>query len=675
MTRVAWPAASVTRSARVGCALALCVTLVAVAAAERAGAAPAGNAELFPKPPALEAPVKFWKRVYTEINGSQGFLHDAQDLSIVYDTISVPSSLSRRVRQRLVNKKRQVIEKDLRLLGAGRRTRLTSEQQRLLRLFPRGVSNRRLVRASHAVRFQRGQADKFFAGLKRQGRWQKYMREVFEERGLPVALTVLPHVESSFNPKAISSVGASGLWQFTRSTGRRYLRIDRARDERNDPWLATVAAAKLLEHNYQTTKSWPLAITAYNHGVGGMRRAIRRLGTREISTVLAKYKSRTFGFASRNFYCSFLAALEIDNDPHAYFGAFTREPVHDPERVKLAHYYRPAALARALDVSVTELRRENPALRSAVWNGHKYVPRNYELRVPRARGRADAATLLARVPSGERFARQLTDTRYRVRHGDTMSAIARRFRVSQRELVALNGLRNAHRIRVGQVLTLPTTARRARQPLPAGGVYRVRRGETLDAIAQRFGLRARELAAWNKIANPNLLRVGQKLALRAPGAATVTARAGVYTVQRGDTIEGIARNLGVQPEKILALNRIRNRHRIYPGSAFECAAQVTARVNGGGIGRSAARALLRATAFRRPSTCVRELRARRAWRFCFRATARSEELRECVARTLRGRSPLRARHRLPDVLQVDAQRALAAGGFCGDVFSATGRGN
>ena len=95
---------------------------------------------------------------------------------------------------------------------------------------------------------------------------------------MPAALVALPHVESSYNPIARSFVGAAGLWQFTRSTGRRFMQIDHVVDERRDPFLSSVAAASLLQYNYSILKSWPLAITGYNHGVAGMRRAVKKFG-------------------------------------------------------------------------------------------------------------------------------------------------------------------------------------------------------------------------------------------------------------------------------------------------------------------------------------------------------------------------------------------------------------
>ena len=185
----------------------------------------------------------------------------------------------------------------------------------MLALWPEGTSNATLRAASRNVRFQLGQADKFRAGLIRAGQWRAHIEQVLAGEGVPRELVALPHVESSFNPRAYSHVGAAGLWQFMRSTGRRYMRVDDVVDERMDPHKASVAAARLLGYNYRQIDSWPLAITAYNHGLAGMMRAVRTLGTRDIAAIVSRYQSRSFGFASRNFYAEFLAASEIDHDP------------------------------------------------------------------------------------------------------------------------------------------------------------------------------------------------------------------------------------------------------------------------------------------------------------------------------------------------------------------------
>ena len=149
---------------------------------------------------------------------------------------------------------------------------------------------------------------------------------VLEQHGVPEEIAALPHVESSFNPAAYSKVGAAGLWQFMPSTAKRFMRVDGVVDERLDPYSATEAAANLMLYNYRLLGSWPLAVTAYNHGPGGLRRAQEELGTSDIAVIVKRYQGATFGFASRNFYVAFLAALEVDRNAEKYFGPIAPLP-------------------------------------------------------------------------------------------------------------------------------------------------------------------------------------------------------------------------------------------------------------------------------------------------------------------------------------------------------------
>ena len=184
----------------------------------------------------------------------------------------------------------------------------------------------------------------------RSGAWREHIAATFTKMGLPRELAALPHVESSFNTYAYSKVGAAGMWQFMRGTGRRFLRIDAAVDERLDPYRSTEAAASFLEQNYIVLGSWPLALTAYNHGPGGMKRAQEQLGTSDIVTIVRKYNSRSFGFASRNFYVAFLAALEIDSDPDKFFGSIRRNAdrhQRDPRSARVRAGEPPREGARA----------------------------------------------------------------------------------------------------------------------------------------------------------------------------------------------------------------------------------------------------------------------------------------------------------------------------------------
>jgi membrane-bound lytic murein transglycosylase D len=314
------------------------------------------------------------------------------------------------------------------------------------------------------------------------------------------------------------------------------MRVDNVIDERMDPFASSDGAARLLRSNYDSLASWPLAITAYNHGVGGMKRAVSKLGTDDISVVIAKYKSRTFGFASRNFYTEFLAALDVDQNAERYFGPLIpRQPVRY-EIATLEQFLPAKAVEKALGVDRETLREHNRSLRPAVWNGAKYMPEGFELRVPAGALERPIDVALASIPGPQRFAKQHRDRLYTVRRGDSLSKIARKYNVKERELVALNNLRSRHRIRAGQVLVLPDEPG-ARAPVsvarvepPANGVYHVRRGDTISKISARFGLTETSLVSMNGLRNRHQIAVGQRLTVStntSPGkpAATIGKKA------------------------------------------------------------------------------------------------------------------------------------------------------
>ena len=411
------------------------------------------NAENFPRPVELEQDVNFWVRVYTEINTRSGFIHDSRNLAVVYEAIQVKGG--RRSNRRKIKKVKAHYANILNKLASGKRSGLNSKEQRVLDLWGENVSNKRLRQAARDIRFQLGQSNRFREGLIRSGEWRPYIDQTLKDLQMPLELGALPHVESSFNPQAYSRVGAAGIWQFIRSTGKRYMQIDYVVDERMDPFASTVAAAKLLRHNFSVTDSWPLALTAYNHGVASMRRAINKLGTRDITTIVRKYKGRAFGFASRNFYVAFLAALEIDRNPQKYFGPFNQTKPYNYEIVTLQDYLLAKSVAASLEMDISTLRRHNRSLLEPVWTGSKRIPKGFKLRVPTNSSSKPVHELLAAIPINQRFAKQTPDAFHKVVRGDTISEIASRYGYSIRELKAINGINHKNIIRVGQVLRLP----------------------------------------------------------------------------------------------------------------------------------------------------------------------------------------------------------------------------
>jgi membrane-bound lytic murein transglycosylase D len=411
--------------------------------------------ELFPQPPELDPDVDFWVSIFTRYSTDEGVLHDNRNLGVVYARLDMPEKTPRRERNRRVAAKRKEIQATLRTLASGKRDNLSEEEARILALWPADVANETLSAAVSRVRYQHGLRDRFREGLERAGRWRSYVNEQFGALGVPADLGALPHVESSYNPAARSHVGASGIWQFTRSTGRRFMRVDHVIDERNDPFAATRAAGQLLAYNYSITGNWPMAITAYNHGLAGVRRAMARYGDDALVDILRNYNGRTFGFASRNFYVAFLAAREVDQNVDTYFPGLVPElPTHYAS-VELPRYVSVAGLSRALGVPPAEIARHNPGLQATVWEGSKHLPRGYALRLPVSSTADPLESLVAGLPEDAVFDEQLPDMFHTVTRGDTLSEIAETYDTRVATLVALNQLGSRHRIRAGQRLRLP----------------------------------------------------------------------------------------------------------------------------------------------------------------------------------------------------------------------------
>ena len=420
------------------------------------------------------------------------------------------------------------------------------------------------------VRFQGGIREAFKAGLVRSGAYLPIIEPIFERAGLPRELTMLPHVESSFRNDARSKSGASGLWQFIPSTGRRFMTINRHVDERHDVRLATIAASKLLKENYRLLGTWPLAITAYNHGAYGMKRAVKTTGTKNIGKIVHNYRGRAFGFASRNFYAEFLAAVHVANNYERYFGHI--------------RFAKPAALPALLAPAGQHYRvKRGDSL-------HR-IARRFNTTVD-ALAALNNLEQLHRIEIGQSLRIPAAYDRYRVRSGDTLGRIARRFRTTVSALVAMNSLRQAHLIRPGQILRVPggsparapavLEAKRPQNPQ----YYRVRRGDTLGRIAKRFDTTVDTLVAMNNLTQTHYIRPEQ--VLKVPGKRMAAAPAvrepatprkpQPYRVRRGDTLGHIAKRHGTTVDMLVAMNDLDQTHFIRPGQVLSVPARRLAEV-------------------------------------------------------------------------------------------------
>jgi len=398
--------------------------------------------------------ISFWEKIYSQYSTTQGVIHDKRNLEIIYDVIELKDRNrhgSRKINKTRIKTVKKKYKQILAKLAQGE-TPNGPEEQRVAALFGTQAKPVDFQNAMRNLRCQVGQNDPFRQGIIRSGAYLTEMKQIFRDAGLPEDLVYLPHVESSFNPNAYSKFGAAGMWQFTRSTGKSYMTVSYAVDERRDPIISTRAAARLLKKNYEKFRNWPMAITAYNHGVTGLLRAKRRKGNYE--TIFKEYRSRIFKFASRNFYSEFLAAREVARNYQQYFGELILDTPKQIQEVVLAGYGSLPEIARQLNLELAVLRDLNPALRSPVVRGQKYVPRGFHLKLP-AQPDRDWKRVIAELAPEIYKNYQKRSRIYTVRKGDTAGEIARNHGVNLNDLIAANNLDARATIHIDQIIKIP----------------------------------------------------------------------------------------------------------------------------------------------------------------------------------------------------------------------------
>ena len=564
------------------------LTLAAFGAQAQERYHPAIDPDLFPVPESLEPAVEFWKKVFVTYTSDQVVLHDERHLDVIYSVVDMSDLRTLgsselqidRARIKRVRAEMSRVSRALRDLAAGRPVMNLPADLRSIPTRMEHVAGGRSKyrRAAGMVRGQRGLRNRFEEAIETSGMFMPGIERTLSEYGLPLEIRCLPFVESMFNYRARSKVGASGAWQFTASTGRAFLQMDEAVDARSDVLLAAAGAARKLRRDYESLEAWPLALTAYNHGAGGMARAVRRLGTRDIAVVVEKYKSRTFGFASRNFYAEFIAAVISYVERESHFPNVEPFPEIRFDVALRDRYVALTDLATATGVDMDRLAELNPALDRTVLAGSLLVPPRYPLRVPHGMG-AQFERAYAALPPDRKPDRQAAFG-YRVRRGDTLGGIARRFGSSVAELQRANRLPRADRIYIGQRLRIPQrgAGRSAPAPVqraaleapgatapPSSGpevassvgqtiketVHVVRRGESLHRIARKYGTSVQTLTAANNLRRPDLIHAGQRLVIPADGKEVL------YRVRQGDTLSQLARTFRTSAARIRQVNGLR----------------------------------------------------------------------------------------------------------------------
>lgn len=357
----------------------------------------------------LEQNVNFWKKIYGEINSSEGLVHDTKYTNIIYSRVKLEGGRKQQNRQiKEAKENARILIRKLSKLAPGEAALLNPEEKSVYDAFS-GIDDPLKFESAlnyKRLRFQLGQKDKFEEGWRHAGRYLSRMEKVFKDAGMPVELTRLPYVESSFNLKARSKVGASGIWQFMRTTGKQFLKVTPDLDERNDPMRATEAAAKLLKLNYDSLGNWPLAVTAYNHGRASLLRAVKRLGTDSLEEMILKYKTRSFGFASSQFYSCLLAALQTEEQLNKVYGLAGKDKTLEFFEVELKKPIYLKNLFKLFKFPLDEIDELNPALSNIFIQSKRELPSKYRLRLPYS-GLPRAISDEARVRIVESGLRQL----------------------------------------------------------------------------------------------------------------------------------------------------------------------------------------------------------------------------------------------------------------------------
>lgn len=356
--------------------------------------------------------VRFWETIFQRYDSSSVVIHDLDEPLAMVDVIkfdrymqadgtitSIASSDQTELVKRYIQRYETAVERFAKLKEKA--LSFGPIEKRIFDVYQKDPATlARLYRGDVRLRGQAGLSDTFLIAAKRAQEYLPYMEQVFRAQSLPVQLTRLPFVESMFNLAARSKVGASGIWQFMPGTAREFMTVNSLIDERNNPYKATIGAAKLFWANYNELGSWPLAVTAYNHGRGGVARAVKEVGTSQLGTIIARYRSPSFGFASKNFYAEFIAA----SNTYARLQRDGKIPqsaaMAKAEMVALTKPMSVSQISSLIKMPADKIAELNPCLSAAAIStfADRPLPRHYVIRLPKENAktlrRRDLATLV-----------------------------------------------------------------------------------------------------------------------------------------------------------------------------------------------------------------------------------------------------------------------------------------
>lgn len=541
--------------------------------------------QAFMVPRAMQGRVNFWVDIFTKYGRHHYVLHHRAYPQVVFKVLDFnlyahsmnKASLERykeQVKTREVNKILYIVKGFS--LGKNPTNQYEREIYQKIMSLPGGKANFAQIYKDELVRAQAGIKEEYIDAIKRSGRYISIMEKIFvNEYHLPLELTRLPFVESSFNYKAYSSVGAAGIWQFMRRTGASMgMIINNAVDERKDPIIATRAAARYLRSSYNRLGNWGLAITSYNHGAAGVAKKVSEYGSSDIAYIVEHPTKRLLGFASNNFYAEFLAALEVYENMNKYFPGIRQEPSLQFLQYPLHYPLKVTEISRRLNLSVADIQKYNYALTDKTVAGYYLIPKGYKIKLPREF--ATRVSLLDKPDASARFvssrpAWEVGERHYTVRKGDSLGKIANRLNVSVATLKKLNGLKS-DKITVGQILLISKGSVGGQQRITTSSTntskvtYIVKKGDTLSKISNTYKVSIDSIKRQNGLKNNNV-KIGQRLQIpvtsKVSNVRNTTSSSsynnnGIYVVKRGDTLLSVAIKYNTNVNYIKSINNLKS---------------------------------------------------------------------------------------------------------------------
>ncbi len=456
------------------------------------------TAELFPVN-GLEERVQFWERIFTIYGRNDVLIHDRDEVNLVYEVLRYEGDSEHddkvRKRQRLSIDSRLAYWKARLKQLAGRAAAgpVTAEEDRdLLRIIEKGhgraVSPAEIKDLADGLHVQRGIRELFLDGWIRSGRYLPHMEGIFADMGIPREILAIPLFESGFRSESKSRKGATGVWQFIRSTGRLFLKIDRHFDERLDPLLATRGAGRFLLDAYARLDSWPLAVMAYNHGTYGIFNAQRKVGSDPMA-IIRYYSGRQFGYASRNYYPEFLAALRVMRDPEGHLPGAVTQPAWSFTLVELKKPADLASTCRQHGLDADTFFELNPSVIRGRAKHGLVLPAGFPLRLPPAADGKNGAP--ARADAGP-AARPTAPPTPKAESRPAGSAAAAPFPAN------------------GEKKPDAPPAKPDKKPPSGRVVHIVQPSDTLFSLARRYGTTVETLRRLNHLSGTTI-KIGQKL--------------------------------------------------------------------------------------------------------------------------------------------------------------------